>query len=520
MTTLPRATIAAPLPKPLPKSLPRLGASVLAMAVIFAALLPTLLVEIPALVDYPNHLARMSILARDGTPAAHPYYQVAWALYPNLAIDLVVPFLARWMDVPAATKLFYLTAQVLIIGGTMAVGYAARRQLLLPAIAATLLLYAPPFAWGFVNFAFGLGIALWAFAVWIWLAGAPLVLRLVVHAFFVAILFFAHLLALGLYGLMAGGYELWRLSANRASPTRWVLTFGGMALPVVLLIVVMKATGGAVGGTGNEWFLANKLNIILELNGLDKSWSRIASVILFVSVILASQRGLIRLAGAGPWLATILLVAFVAMPGRLMDTSFVDGRVWVVLMLMLGAFAQIPRASRSAPLLIGILASLSLANSAYTAWIQWDYAKDYRAMLTALEKVPMRARILIARTGPEDDPPEDRLDYPMFHAALLGIHTRDALAPTLFAYPGKQPVRPRPEVAALTIPQGGPVPLDIVTAIARGEKNPTGYAFLTDWPQKFGYVVLLEVKENPLPDRLELLAQDRRFALYRVKLAQ
>ncbi|HET7803465.1 MAG TPA: hypothetical protein VFL53_04430, partial [Pseudolabrys sp.] len=30
----------------------------------------------PAMVDYNNHLARMFVLARDGTAQAHPYYQV------------------------------------------------------------------------------------------------------------------------------------------------------------------------------------------------------------------------------------------------------------------------------------------------------------------------------------------------------------------------------------------------------------------------------------------------------------
>lgn len=512
--TPPPAPILPSIQPATPLALPAL---VLVACLGLAALLPTLLVEIPALVDYPNHLARMSILARDGTPAAHPYYQVTWALYPNLAMDLIVPMLARWMDVVTATKLFYGAAQGLILSGTIAVGYVVQRQIVLPALGATLFLYAPPFAWGFLNFAFGLGLGLWAFAVWIMLAPRTLALRLAVHALFAVLLFLSHLFALGLYGLLAGSYELWRLYTSRASATRWLLTFGGMALPVALLLLAMRSGGGTVGGSGNEWFFANKLNIILEINGFDLHWSLVLSIVFFVAVILASQRGLLTLVGAGRWVAVVLALTFLLMPARLLDTAFVDGRVWVVLMLVLAAFARLPAGGRSATILLGTLAALSLANSLYTALIQWDYAKDYRAMAAALEQVPPRARILIARTGPEDDPPANRLDYPMFHAAMLGVHTRDALVPTLFAYPGKQPVRPRPEVAALTIPQGGPVPLDIVTGIARGERNPTTHAFLTDWPAKFGYIVVLEPKGNPLPEQLELMAEHRRFALFRVK---
>src|SRR6202035_3439303 len=85
-----------------------------------ASLLPVLLTPIPAMVDYPNHLARMYILSRNGTPDANPYYQVAWALYPNLAMDLLIPQIARLISVENATRLFLVLSQVLIVGGALA----------------------------------------------------------------------------------------------------------------------------------------------------------------------------------------------------------------------------------------------------------------------------------------------------------------------------------------------------------------------------------------------------------------
>ena len=60
------------------------------------------------MVDYLNHLARMYLLSQHGTPDANPYYEVAWALYPNLAMDLLVPQLARLISVENATRLFLL----------------------------------------------------------------------------------------------------------------------------------------------------------------------------------------------------------------------------------------------------------------------------------------------------------------------------------------------------------------------------------------------------------------------------
>src|SRR5258708_19965661 len=80
-----------------------------------ASLLPVLLTPIPAMVDYPNHLARMYILSQNGVPDANPYYEVAWALYPNLAMDLLVPQMARLISVEDATRLFLLLSQLLIV---------------------------------------------------------------------------------------------------------------------------------------------------------------------------------------------------------------------------------------------------------------------------------------------------------------------------------------------------------------------------------------------------------------------
>src|SRR5476649_1517647 len=90
--------------------------------IIFAILLglslcPVLLTPIPAMVDYPNHLARMYLIARVGTPDANPFYQIVWALYPNLAMDLAITQIARLVGVENASRLFLLISQVLVVSG-------------------------------------------------------------------------------------------------------------------------------------------------------------------------------------------------------------------------------------------------------------------------------------------------------------------------------------------------------------------------------------------------------------------
>jgi hypothetical protein len=127
------------------------GACVLAL-LIAAALLPVLLVPIPAMVDYPNHLARMYILAANGTADANPYYQVEWALTPNLAMDLIIPRLAHLIGVETAARAFLLFTQILIVSGAIVLECVVKGRTQLSGFAAVMFLYCLPFTWGFLNF--------------------------------------------------------------------------------------------------------------------------------------------------------------------------------------------------------------------------------------------------------------------------------------------------------------------------------------------------------------------------------
>ena len=131
------------------------------------AILPVFLVEIPAMNDYPGHLARMYLLASIGTPDQNPYYYFYLPyIYPNLAMDIVVPFFARFMDVASATKAFLILSQILVVSGAVALEMAVKKRHEFAGFAGAAVLYSLPFAWGFLNFEFGVGLALWGLAAW------------------------------------------------------------------------------------------------------------------------------------------------------------------------------------------------------------------------------------------------------------------------------------------------------------------------------------------------------------------
>src|SRR5689334_15764060 len=89
------------------------------VVLIVTAISPALAVDIPAIADYPNNLARMYILSSAGSPAENPFYEVKTALIPNLAMDLLVPHFVQLVSVASATKAFFVLSQILIVSGAV-----------------------------------------------------------------------------------------------------------------------------------------------------------------------------------------------------------------------------------------------------------------------------------------------------------------------------------------------------------------------------------------------------------------
>src|SRR3974390_344209 len=100
------------LPTPRPQTH---GFSAPQIAVLFAAFMLLISIPIwthplPPLSDYVNHLARMHVIATIAkNPTLTRFYEIDWQVIPNLTIDLIVPLLARVMNV-------YMAGQIFIVG--------------------------------------------------------------------------------------------------------------------------------------------------------------------------------------------------------------------------------------------------------------------------------------------------------------------------------------------------------------------------------------------------------------------
>jgi len=216
---------------------------ILVVSLFVVSVAPVLFVRIPAMIDYVNHLARMHLLVDAAAGRLNPAYVIDWRLYPNLAVDIIVPWLAQLVGVETATRLFLMASQTLVVTGAIALEIAVRGRHQLSGFAALTALYSLPFLWGLLNFEFGCGVALWAIAVWIRYRDRRWQARIALHTVFVVVLFVTHLFALGIYGLTIGCYEASRIAGYRQAAR----TFAVMGFPVVALYLYLIWSGGAIG---------------------------------------------------------------------------------------------------------------------------------------------------------------------------------------------------------------------------------------------------------------------------------
>jgi len=486
-----------------------------------ASLLPVLLTPIPAMVDYLNHLARMYILSQNGTPAANPHYEVAWALYPNLAMDLLVPQMARLISVENATRLFLLLSQLLIVGGALVLERVVKGRVHLAGFAALMFLYCLPFTWGFVNFEFGLGVALWGIAAYLLVAERALPVRFAVNAGFVTALFAAHFFSLGVYGATLGFYELWRAYDRKAAYRDAALRLVTLAIPAVALLGVMQLTAGSIGSAGTTWFFAFKpLWLFRIMNGYNSTVSAASALALMALLYFAAKRGVLKLEPAGIWLAIGFALLYVAIPSKLLDTSFVDLRVIPAAALIIPAFCSLSLPSRRWTIAaLAAVTGITLANLAVVFVVWLSYRADYAAIIESFHKIERGSLVLVGDSGEGEDPPfNDLTRFPMAYAPTLAVHYANAFVPNVFAAVGKQPVQVRAAVRRLAIPYGGPMPIRVLTAIAAGQ-TPSGIPpFVRTWYRDYDYLYVLGPRvPNPLPDLLEELDRSARFVLYKIR---
>jgi hypothetical protein len=413
---------------------------------------------VPPLFDYPNHLARYWILATAG----NAFYAVHWAPLPNLAGDLVVPLLARVMPLEFAGKLFLVMIFALIVGGAASLNRVANGGWRLWPLLTVAFLYNRQFLWGFVNYLFGLGIAVCGATLWLRLEPTRPGLRLIVSSLVAPICFFSHIAAFGLYVLIILGIELppataeWRIRHWPALGRRAALFAAQFLIPAAIILLSWRAVAGGGISYAGLWRKPDLLFSVFDT--YNRPFDVACFVLLLILFAVLAWRRRLHIAPRLMPALVLVFTAYLLLPSQMLSGSGLDHRIPIALFVLLVA-ASAPRfASRKTAILVGSAAAIVLLARLVVIESVWlDADRVYTADLAAIDALPAGAKLAVAYPGDA----VNATTIPEVHLPSLAVARREAFVPTLFAYPAQQPIVLNPPYDRLA---AGATPFDLWSA--------------------------------------------------------
>jgi len=498
------------------------GAHIAVMAAAFTLLIsiPIWTHPLPPLSDYVNHLARMQVIATIAKNArlAH-FYEIDWQIIPNLPMDIIVPVLARFMKIYLAGQVFMVGIFVLIVSGALALNRAlVGRWSALPLFAIPLL-YNYVFLVGLMNYIFGIGVALWALAGWIAVRERAWPIRYGLSTACVVALFFAHLSALGIYGIGVLSYELLQLWQRRREP--WparIAEFvaGGLPFLAAAPLLYASPTMQLVGSI--DWAHEGKIDgLMYAISDYSDIVAFAIMAVMIASIVWAVRHRVLRFHP----LAYVLLVVggavYFALPRVMFDTYMADQRVplGVVFMLLACGDLELRRrlVRRAFVAIVIVLVSARVLEVDYN-WSQLsESTSEFRSSVRRIAPGSM-VFVAYADSSRGDDPD----DLGLVHAACIAIIERSALVTTAFTVAGKQVMHVRPQYRDYVDTHDGTPPSIAQLLVAADHPMPGMRAFWLNWT-KFDYLYLLFTESeapNPDPSRLQLVTDGDGFQLYRI----
>ncbi|GLH80111.1 hypothetical protein SSBR45G_50200 [Bradyrhizobium sp. SSBR45G] len=497
------------------------------MALMLATVLalPFLLVDVPPVLDYPNHLARLFVLAHPGDPVLSQMYAPNWRILPNLGIDLIGVALLRVTDVHVGGRLLLALSLFTPLAGVVAYHRAAFGRWAPWPLASAVIAYNAVFLLGFMNFQLSLGLALMGAAGWLALRRPGRWLSAIIFGALAATtIFLCHLLGVVFFALLIGAAEADRLWRLRRAPTlllELARTFTAIAITLspALLLYALSPLSEVGAGLG-EWDGAPKLWRILTPFLTTSAELTLITAAAVLALLVLLRRELQFAPGMRLALPALLLV-FLAAPASAKGGTFVDMRFAAMAGLLLFAGLQ-PRLTGWKAALTGVVVGgLVLARCADigSAWLA--HRDDLAELRAAIAQVPPGARVIAAHGHREQVVSRRDRVLPGFryvdsHLAALLVIERRAFWPLMFAHPSQQPVAVRAAFGRLAQPLAEPVawrwlqpdpPADEVLPVAH---------YLANWRSDFDAVLLLDPPAPAQPvDGLEPVYRGSYIQLFR-----
>ena len=491
----------------------------LCAAVLAAVAIPVATHPLPPLSDYINHLATAHIIDAIATdPDLQRFYRIEWQPIPNLAMELTVPLLHRFMSIYLAGQIFLISIFALTLSGMLALHRALNGRWSGVPLLASPFLYSGVLLVGVMNYLFGIGLALWGFAAWVALRERAWPWRLAVSTLIVLAIFFSHLFALGLYAVELLAFETHRLLTLREGPlSRRLFDFAATGVPFLpALLLLIAGTTWESAGIPPYWDVPGKLEgLMLAINIYYPAIAYGLLAILAVVAFTAWRRGALHMHPVGWTIIAVGGAIYLALPRVIFAAHMADQRLPLALVFMVAACVRIDGAERR--LRQGLVAALAVVLALRLSEVQiiWnDLARGPEEALRSVSAIARGARIVVAH----DDRSTTGLisDLGLLHIASLATIERSALVSTAFTVEGKHILEVREEYRPFVDSRDGTPPsIPYFVAAAQGG----GPYYFNDWPQHFDNVYILFTRPgraNPDPAHLAPLFGGGHFQLYRV----
>jgi len=501
---------------------------------------PLLCVQVPPLVDYPNHLARMWILVH-GTDIAElaNNYSVDWRILPNLAMDLVVPVLARVMPIEEAGRVFVALTMLTLVGGTVTLHRVIHERPAIWPLCSVLFIYNAALYWGFTNYLFATGVYLFAFSGWIATRRWRPTLRILTFSAVASLLVLLHLFAFGLYGLSVVSYELARQSDLRRMSLRKLVAQGIIYLqfvPGVLLWYHSLGQGRSMYTAYGDlvfkfYALISPFTFGFEPTAFD--WFTMSCVSLFLVLSIVSRS--LKWAPQMRLPVAVMTALVLLIPTWLSGSFLADIRLPVALPFVFIASTRFEPVRKATATPVVAIALILLGVRVWSVSQAWrDYDRWFVEFRTASAVISPGARLLVV-SAPISE--QDRrlfgvpatlakLQWPIFiHMAALAVIDRAAFFPYMFTGFHSIKVTPRNEAVsqAVAVPM---TPVEL-TMSADPEQAGTLYTapnflgerpYWRNWPETFDFVLWMDFSNAPKPQlkQLQLLVNRSFFDIYRV----
>jgi hypothetical protein len=501
------------------------GFSAPQIAVLFVGFIALISIPIwthplPPLSDYVNHLARMHVIATlSKNPLLAQYYEIDWQVIPNLTMDLIVPLLARFMNVYLAGQIFVVGMFALIISGCLALNRTLIGRWSVFPLFAIPLVYNYVFLVGLMNYIFGIGTALWALAGWVALRERAWPARYALSTACVLLLFFCHLSALGVYGVGVLSFEIARLWERRHEPWRARLVdFVAGGLPFLAIVPLLKAspTMQLVGSV--SWEQLGKIDGLMYVVS---DYSDIAAfaliAVMAANIVWAVRHRVLRFHPLTLGLLVVGGAVYLALPRVMFDTYMTDQRVPLGVAFMLFACGDLELrrrlVRRAAMAILVVLITARLIEIDYNWSLLSDTTSEFRS---SVKRIARGSKVFVAYA--DRSLGDEVEDLGLVHAACVATIERSALVTTVFTVAGKQVLHVRPDYRDYADRRDGTPPSVAQLIVAADHPVPNTPAFWLNWT-KFDYLYVLFTEDdapNPDPARLRLIADGDRFQLYRI----